>query len=155
MVVLPSTTPNMSLQLLATIRVGGCWSSRALVSLVVSATPTWRTWESSCIKRTAGRAFQPQKLCPATSSPRISEVALQYLSSFCNAHCHILASSSPCLVRTPEHQRCASWRSTTLPLYMGKMGSICHFPRALPASIWGHCSQVLAFTSIWGTQKGV
>ena len=24
------------------------------------------------------------------------------------------------------------------PLYMGKMGSICHFPRALPASIWGH-----------------
>ena len=37
---------------------------------------------------------------------------------------------------------------------MGKMGSICHFPRALPASIWGHCSQVLVFTSIWGTQKG-
>ena len=40
-------------------------------------------------------------------------------------------------------------------VYMGKMGSICHFPRALPASIWGHCSQVLVFTSIWGTQKGV
>ena len=40
-------------------------------------------------------------------------------------------------------------------LYMGKMGSICHFPRALPASIWGHCSQILVFTSIWGTQKGV
>ena len=39
-------------------------------------------------------------------------------------------------------------------LYMGKMGSICHFPRALPASIWGHCSQVLVFTSIWGSQKG-
>ena len=38
---------------------------------------------------------------------------------------------------------------------MGKMGSICHFPRALPASIWGHCSQVLVFTSIWGTRKGV
>ena len=38
---------------------------------------------------------------------------------------------------------------------MGKMGSICHFPCALPASIWGHCSQVLVFTSIWGTQKGV
>ena len=37
---------------------------------------------------------------------------------------------------------------------MGKMGSICHFPRALPASMWGHCSQVLVFTSIWGTQKG-
>ena len=41
------------------------------------------------------------------------------------------------------------------PLYMGKMGSICHFPRALPASIWGHCSQVLVFTSTWGTRKGV
>ena len=40
-------------------------------------------------------------------------------------------------------------------VYMGKIGSICHFPRALPASIWGHCSQVLVFTSIWGTQKGV
>ena len=36
---------------------------------------------------------------------------------------------------------------------MGKMGSICHFPRALPASIWGHCSQILVFTGIWGTQK--
>ena len=36
---------------------------------------------------------------------------------------------------------------------MGRMGSICHFPRALPASIWGHRSQVLVFTSIWGTQK--
>ena len=36
------------------------------------------------------------------------------------------------------------------PLYMGKMGLICHFPCALPASIWGHCSQVLVFTSIWG-----
>ena len=23
-----------------------------------------------------------------------------------------------------------------IPLYMGKMGSTCHFPRALPASIW-------------------
>ena len=29
----------------------------------------------------------------------------------------------------------------------GKMGSIWHFPCALPASIWGHCSQVLVFTS--------
>ena len=38
-------------------------------------------------------------------------------------------------------------------LYMGKMGSICHFSCTLPASIWGHCSQVLAFTSFWGTQK--
>ena len=41
------------------------------------------------------------------------------------------------------------------PLYMGKMGSICHVTRPLPASIWGHCSQVLVFTSIWGRQKGV
>ena len=31
------------------------------------------------------------------------------------------------------------------PLYMGKTGSICRFPRALPASIWGHCSQILVF----------
>ena len=38
---------------------------------------------------------------------------------------------------------------------MGKMGSICHFPRPLPASQWGHCSQILVFTTIWGTQKGV
>ena len=36
---------------------------------------------------------------------------------------------------------------------MGKMGSICHFPRALPASIWGHCSPVVVFTSIWGAHK--
>ena len=35
----------------------------------------------------------------------------------------------------------------------GQMGSICHFSRALPASIWEHCSQILVFTSIWGTQK--
>ena len=40
-----------------------------------------------------------------------------------------------------------------LPLYMGKMGSICHFSRVLPASIWGHCSQVLVFASTSGTQK--
>ena len=40
-------------------------------------------------------------------------------------------------------------------MYMGKKGSICHFPRALPASIWGYCSQVLVFTSIWGSQTGV
>ena len=33
------------------------------------------------------------------------------------------------------------------------MGSICHFPRALPASIWRHCSQILVFTSTRGTQK--
>ena len=46
-----------------------------------------------------------------------------------------------------DFQRCT--------LHMGKLGSICHFPRALCASIWGHCSQVLVFTSIWGAQKGV
>ena len=40
------------------------------------------------------------------------------------------------------------------PLYMGKKGSICHFPRALPASIWRHCSQVPAFTRMLGKQKG-
>ena len=28
-------------------------------------------------------------------------------------------------------------------LKMGKMVSICHLSRALPASMWGHCSQVL------------
>ena len=33
---------------------------------------------------------------------------------------------------------------------MGKMGSIRHFPRALSASIWGHCSQVPVFKTIWG-----
>ena len=36
------------------------------------------------------------------------------------------------------------------PLYMGKTGLICHFPRALPAGIQGHLSQVLVFTSTWG-----
>ena len=40
-------------------------------------------------------------------------------------------------------------------LYMGKMGSICHFPRALLASIWGHCSQALVLLGFWGTQKGM
>ena len=34
--------------------------------------------------------------------------------------------------------------------YMGR-----RFSLALSASIWGHCSQILVFTSIWGTQKGV
>ena len=37
---------------------------------------------------------------------------------------------------------------------MGKKGSICHFSRSLTASIWGHCSQVLLFTSIRGTHWG-
>ena len=32
--------------------------------------------------------------------------------------------------------------------------SICHFPRALSASIRGHCSQVLVFI-IWGTQMTI
>ena len=47
------------------------------------------------------------------------------------------------------------------PLHVGKMGSIYHFSRALPASIWGRCSLSLVFNSIWGahththTQKGV
>ena len=36
---------------------------------------------------------------------------------------------------------------------MGKMGSMCHFPRAVPASIRGHCSQVqvLVFTGIFAS----
>ena len=42
-----------------------------------------------------------------------------------------------------------------LPLYMGKMGPSCHFSRALPASLWGHCSQILVSTSTWGTQQGL
>ena len=33
---------------------------------------------------------------------------------------------------------------------MGKVESICHSSLALLASIWGHCSQVLVFNSIWG-----
>ena len=37
---------------------------------------------------------------------------------------------------------------------MGKMGSICHFPCALPASIWEHCSQALVLTSNWGADNG-
>ena len=36
---------------------------------------------------------------------------------------------------------------------MGKMGSICHFPGALSASICWHCAHILVFTSIWGTHK--
>ena len=36
----------------------------------------------------------------------------------------------------------------------GQNGVDCHFPRALSASIWGHCSQILVFASIWDTQKG-
>ena len=40
------------------------------------------------------------------------------------------------------------------PLSMGKMWSVCHLARALPASIWGHRSQVLVFASTWDTQKG-
>ena len=37
---------------------------------------------------------------------------------------------------------------------LGIEGSICHFALALPAGIWGHCSQILVFTSIWGAQTG-
>ena len=48
----------------------------------------------------------------------------------------------------------ATIHSSPFTRYMGKMGSICHVPHALPASIWGHCSRVLVFASIWGTQKG-
>ena len=45
--------------------------------------------------------------------------------------------------------------SDRLTLFMGEMGSICHFPRALSTRIWGRCSQVLVFTSIWGqTRRG-
>ena len=40
-------------------------------------------------------------------------------------------------------------------LYTGKMGSICRSFRALPASIWGHSSQVLMLIGMWGRQKGV
>ena len=41
-------------------------------------------------------------------------------------------------------------------VYMGKMGSICHFARALPVRIWQHCSQVLLFVaSIWCAEEGV
>ena len=41
-------------------------------------------------------------------------------------------------------------------LQMGKKGSICHFSRAFPASIWGRCSPVLVCTNIWGcTRRGV
>ena len=39
-------------------------------------------------------------------------------------------------------------------MYMGKMGSICHFPRALPASIWGHCSQILFLLAFGAHKKG-
>ena len=39
-------------------------------------------------------------------------------------------------------------------MYMGKMGSICHFSRALPASIWGHCSQVLVLLAFAAHKKG-
>ena len=47
------------------------------------------------------------------------------------------------------HSRPSDW------LCMGKKGSICHFARAFPASLWGHYSQVLVSTSIRGTWKGV
>ena len=40
---------------------------------------------------------------------------------------------------------------------MCKLGSISRFSRALAASIWGHCSQIIVFTRIWRThtKKGV
>ena len=34
------------------------------------------------------------------------------------------------------------------------MGSICHFPCALPASIWGHCSEVLFLLAFGAHKKG-
>ena len=54
----------------------------------------------------------------------------------------------------PGFDASRTWRTCT-PQYMGKMGSICRFSRALSASIWGHCSQFLVATSIWGIQEGV
>ena len=38
-------------------------------------------------------------------------------------------------------------------VYMGKMGSICHCPRALSANIWGHCVPILVFLLAFGTHK--
>ena len=44
--------------------------------------------------------------------------------------------------------RALFWKTISTPY-------LCHSPRAWPASIWGHCTQVLVFTSIWSTRKGV
>ena len=38
---------------------------------------------------------------------------------------------------------------------MGKKGSICHFSRVVPASIWGRYPETLVLTSTWRTEKGV
>ena len=40
------------------------------------------------------------------------------------------------------------------PRKQAEWGRLVVFPRALSASAWGHCSEVLVFASIWGTQKG-
>ena len=40
-----------------------------------------------------------------------------------------------------------------VPNGMGKMGSICHFPRDFPASTWGHCSHILVFLQAFGAHK--
>ena len=51
--------------------------------------------------------------------------------------------------------RCFGGRGRGGGLYMGKMGSICHFPRACLLAYGDTASQVLVFSSIWGIQKGV
>ena len=88
---------------------------------------------------------------------------LQYFQSlrracFRQAHCFVQGPLRFLLVPpTKSHMRSLSHLgvSESPPLHMGKKGPIGHFPRALLASIWGQCSQILVFTSIWGTEKGV
>ena len=62
-----------------------------------------------------------------------------------------LSSREKLYTTPPHHQKaCVSGGGGG----WAKMGSICHSFRYLPAGIWGHCSQVLVFTSISATQKG-
>ena len=82
------------------------------------------------------------RLCPA-HFPGLKAISLGHLA---------VPSSN---VKQVPHLQTRGIFPRMIILYMGKMGSICHFSRALPASIWGRCSQVLVFTSTWGTQKGV
>ena len=53
------------------------------------------------------------------------------------------------------HGRMSEEVLAALSLYLGKMGPICHFSRALPASIWGHCFEILVLLAFRAHKRGV
>ena len=86
--------------------------------------------------------------------------ALDLVPTFCAGS--LSKSTVPAFSSSSEKKR-RSGQGQNLPAMMWEEEPVCgqnwgefrHFPRALPATIWGHCSQILVFARIWGAHKGV